>query len=95
MKNKKNSSLEILNQLATTIVDSQNLEELHQASIEQNKPFSVTYPLSKAREKNKELQEELWAAIGAACDYDIRNLCALIDEQIRIQEEEGKEAEDE
>ena len=91
----KNSSLDILNQLATTIVDSQNLEEIHQAAIEQNKPFRVTYPLSNACDKNKDLLEELWAALGAACDYDIRNLCALIDEQIRIQEEEGKEAEDE
>lgn len=77
------------------VVDSQNLEELHQVAIEEKKHFSVTYPLNKAREKNKELLEELWAALGAACDYDIRNLCALIGEQIRIQEEDGKEAEDE
>lgn len=91
MENKKNSSLDILKQLALTVADSDNLEELHQKAMEEQKPFGVTYPLNKAREKNKELLEELWAALGAACGYDIRNLCALIDEQIRIQEEQGNQ----
>lgn len=95
MENKKNSSLDILKQIALTVADSDKLEELHQAALEEQKPFGVTYPLSKARERNKELLEELWAALGAACDYDIRNLCALIGEQIRSMEEEEKEAEDE
>lgn len=95
MKNKKYSSLDILNQLATTIIDGQNLVELHQKAIEEKKPFGVTYHLNKACEKNRDLLEDLWAALGAACDFDFRNLCALIDEQLRIQVEEGKEAEDE
>lgn len=93
MENKNLTLLDILKQVALARCDGENIAKLHESAVENKKPFSCTYALNKAMEANKTLQEELWAALGASCDYDIRNIASAIEDFYA--EQDGKEAEDE
>lgn len=94
MEQKKKQEIlisKLINQVFVTKDLDAELKDLKADAEEAKQPFSCTYELGRAIDANKTKLEELWAALGATCNYEIAAIVKPFMTELELRKEANNE----